>query len=177
MIKAELDGLYIVVKWARFPFQLVMMALNQEAHCKVTLRHFKRTLRDCWTTREWQTCSPKSCEIGLVQRDWSGLNLNHNLTICTQIQIRATCLIPTLFYSKPWTQDCRAEPTPWPILSLETLSTWSMLVSLLAVLPIGKQSRVFDSPRQLVAWWSASSSLMLLVWLFLAPRLSPVQAF
>ena len=59
------------ILWSRglaFPFQLVMMALNQEAHCTVTLRHFKRTLRDCWTTREWQTCSPKSCEIGFVQR-------------------------------------------------------------------------------------------------------------
>ena len=59
------------ILWSRglaFPFQLVMMALNQEAHCTVTLRHFKRTLRDCWTTRERQTCSPKSCEIGLVKR-------------------------------------------------------------------------------------------------------------
>ena len=94
----------------------------------------------------------------------------------TRIQIRATCLTPVPFYSKPWTQDCRAEPTPWPILSLETLLTWSMLVSLLAALPIGKRSRVFDSPRQLVPWLSVWSSWTLLVWLFLAPRLSPVLA-
>ena len=94
----------------------------------------------------------------------------------TWIQIRATCLIPVLFYSKPWGQDCRAGPIPWPILSLETLLTWSMLVSLLAALPTEKQSRVFDSPRQLVAWLSVWSSLKLLVWLFLVPKVTPVLA-
>ena len=93
-----------------------------------------------------------------------------------RIQIRATCLTPVLFYSKPWGQDCRAGPTPWPILMLETPLTWSMLVSLLAALPTEKQSRLFDSSRELVPWWSVWSSLQLLVWLFLAPKVSPLQA-
>ena len=56
----------MVVRRSAFPFSLVIMAVNHQAHCAVTLRHFKRACCDR-PAREHQMCTPKLLSNRLVE--------------------------------------------------------------------------------------------------------------